>query len=143
MAIHRNINDNSTPACTWQLWNDVKAYLIHTARLVYDGSLIDPRGLFTRTIIVKDVSVHLLDIISDSQHLEVLTGYICNACIQTYTKEKICAKCGPELGDRAGSIVIIVRALYKLVTSVKRFRTMLIDFLRTLDFTTTRFDIDV
>ena len=43
----------------------------------------------------------------------------------------------------AGSIDIIVRALYGLTTSAERFRTMLADFLRTLEFTTSRFDRDI
>ena len=51
-----------------------------------------------------------------------------NIIIQTHTKKKFYTKCGLELGDRAGSIAIIIRALYGLTTSAERFRAMLADF---------------
>ena len=72
-----------------------------------------------------------------------MTGYKSNAFIQAHTKENIYTKCGPEFGDRAGSIATIIRALYGLTTSAERFRTMLADFLRTLEFTPSHFDRDV
>ena len=122
---------------------DVKADSTYKARLVCDGSRVDPKGLSTRATVVKGVSVRLLDLIADSQNLSVLTGDIGNAFIQAHTKEKIFTRCGSEFGSMEGSIAIIVRALYGLTTSAERFRTMLADFLRTLGFTPSRFDRDV
>ena len=114
---------------------DVKADSTYKARLVCDGSRVDPKGLSTRATVVKGVSVRLLDLIADSQNLSVLTRDIGNAFIQAHTKEKIFTRCGSEFGSMEGSIAIIVRALYGLTTSAERFRTMLADFLRTLGFT--------
>ena len=122
---------------------DVKPDLTYKSRLVCDGSRVDPRGLSTRSTIVKGVSVHLPEIIVDSHNLEVMTGDIGNDFIQAHTKDKIYIKCGPEFGDSARSIAIIVRALYGLTTSTEIFRTMLADFLRTLEFTPSRFDRDI
>ena len=74
---------------------DVKLDLTHKARLVCDGSRVDPRGLLTRATVVKGVSIRLLDIIIDSQNFEVMTRYIINAFIHVHTKEKIYTKYGP------------------------------------------------
>ena len=122
---------------------DVKADLTYKARLVCDGNRVDPKGLSTRTTVVKRVSVRLLDLIVDSQNLSVLTGDIGNAFIQAHAKEKIYTNCGKEFGDKEGSIAIIVRVLYGLTTSAECFRMMLADFLRTLGFIPSRFDRDV
>ena len=72
--------------------------------------------------------MRLLDIIADSPNLEVLTGDINNAFIQTHTKEKINTKCGPELFDKSRSFVITLRALYSLTSSAERFKTILAEF---------------
>jgi hypothetical protein len=129
--------------CRLHFVYEIKPDLRHKARLVCDGSRVDPRGLSTRATVVKSISVRLLDIIADSQNLEVVTGDIGNAFIQAHTNEKIYTRCSSEFGDRAGCIAIIVRALYGLTTSAERFRTLFADFIRSLGFTPTRFDRDV
>ena len=45
---------------------DIKDDLPYKARLVCDGSRVDPKGLSTRATVVKGVSVRLLDLIADS-----------------------------------------------------------------------------
>ena len=72
---------------------NVKLDLTHKARLFFDGSRVDPRGLSTRAIVVKGVYVRLLEIVSDSQKFKVVTGDISNVFIQTYTKGKIYTTC--------------------------------------------------
>ena len=56
----------------------VKSDLTYKARLVCDGSHVDPKGLSTRATVVKTISVRLLDIIADAWNNEVLTGDIAN-----------------------------------------------------------------
>ena len=129
--------------CRLQMIYDIKSDLTFKARLVCDGSQIDPKGLSTRATVVKTLSVRLLDLIADAQGLEVLCGDIGNAFIQADTKEKIYTRVGTEFGDRAGCIALIVRALYGLTTSAERFRTLFADFLRSLGFNPTRYDRDV
>ena len=90
----------------------VKPDLTHKAILTCGGSRIDSRGLSTRVIVVKGVSVRLLDLIADSQNLKFLRGDIGNVFIQTYIKEKLFTKFGPEFGDRAGATSITERAIY-------------------------------
>ena len=121
---------------------DVKSDLTTKARLVCDGSQVDPRGLSTRAAVVKGISVRLLDTIAGSQNTKVLTGNIGNAFIQAHTKEKIYTRCGPEFGNRQNSIAVIVRVLYGLTTSAERFRKMIAYFLRTLGFAPSRYDRD-
>ena len=93
----------------------------------------------TRATVVKGISVHLLDLIAESQGLEFLCGDIGNAFIQAFTKEKVFTWCGPEFGDRAQCIAIIIKVLYGLTTSAERFA----DFLRNLGFKPTPYDWDV
>ena len=129
--------------CRLHLVYDIKPDLTYKARLVCDGSQVDPRGLSTRATVVKSISVRLLDLIADANGLQVLCGDIGNAFIQAMTKEKIYTRAGPEFGNRAFSMAIITRALYGLTTSAERFRTLLADFLRSLGFSPSRYDRDV
>ena len=115
---------NYKPSCDYQYCHlhfvyDIKPDLTFKARLVCDGSRIDPKGLSTRATVVRGVSVRLLDVIANSQRLSVLCGDIGNAFIQAKTKEKIYTKCGKEFGERASCIAIIKRALYGLTTSAE------------------------
>ena len=121
----------------------VKVDLTYKARLVCDGSRVDPRGLDTRATVVKTLSVRLLDIIADAWNKRVLTGDIGNAFIQSDTKEKIFTKFGKEFGDLNGCMAVIVRALYGLTTSAERFRTKFADLLRGIGFKCSRYDRDV
>ena len=86
----------------------VKQDLTYKARLVCDGSRVDPRGLNTRATVVKTISVRLLDIIADAWNKEVLTGDIGNAFIQSDTNEKIYTCFGTEFGEYKKFDAIIV-----------------------------------
>ena len=121
----------------------VKPDLTYKARLVCDGSRLDPKGLDTRATVVKSISVRLLDIIADAWNKEVLTGDIGNAFIQSDTNEKIYTRFGDEFGELKGCLAIIVRALYGLTTSAERFRSKFADLLRTMGFKSSRYDRDL
>ena len=129
--------------CRLHLVYDIKNDLTYKARLVCNGSHVDPRGLSTRATVVKSISVRLLDLIADELGLQVLCGDIGNAFIQAMTKEKIYTRVGPEFGSSAFSMAISTRTLYGLTTSAERFRTLLADFLRSLGFSPSRYDRDV
>jgi len=105
--------------CRLHFVYEINADLCHKARLVCDGSRVDPRGLSTRATVVKGISVRLLDLIAEAQGLQVICGDIGNAFIQANTNENIFTRLGSEFGDRANSIAIIVRALYGLTTSAE------------------------
>ena len=114
--------------CRLQMIYDIKPDLTFKARLVCDGSQVDPRNLSTRAAVLKTVSVRLLYLIADEQGLEVLGGDIVNAFIQENNKEKIYTRVSTEFGNRAGCITLIIRAIYGLTTSTDRFRTFFADF---------------
>ena len=75
----------------------IKKDLRSKARLVYNGSQVDPRGLDTRATVVKRI-LSILNLIADAQGLEVILGDIGNTFIQAKTKEKIYTIVGAEFG---------------------------------------------
>ena len=77
----------------------VKPDLTYKARLVCDGSRVDPKGLDTCATVVKSISVRLIDLIADAWNKEVLTGDIGNAFIQSDTNEKIYTCFGSDFGE--------------------------------------------
>ena len=52
--------------CRLHLVYDINLDLNYKSRLACDGSKVDPRGLSTRATVVKEISVRLLDLITDS-----------------------------------------------------------------------------
>ena len=79
---------------------DIQPRLTNKACLVCYGSSIYPRGISIWAKIVKWFSVFLLDMIADSQILEILKYDVTNAFIQVYTKERIFTRYGPEFRYR-------------------------------------------
>ena len=58
--------------------------------------------------------------IAELNNLELYGTDIGNAYLESYTQEKVCFIAGPELGDREGHLMIIVKAQYGLRTSGAR-----------------------
>ena len=121
----------------------VKQDLRKKARLVVDGSRVDPGALNTRATVVRGISVRLLDVIAHHWGKSILAGDIGNAFVQSKTKERVFTKLGPEFGENAGKIALIVKALYGLTTSAANFRKAFADFLRSMGFEPIRYDRDV
>ena len=113
------------------------------ARLVAGGHLVDPKGISSRSTVVKGISVRLLDLIAHRDNLPILCGDIGNAFITADCLEKIYSRAGPEFEDREGAIMIFKKALYGLHSSSPAFRAHFADFLRSLGFFATRYDRDV
>jgi hypothetical protein len=113
------------------------------ARLVAGGHLVDPRGINSRSTVVKGISVRLLDLIAHRDKLTTLCGDIGNAFVTADCLEKVYSRAGPEFGDREDSVLILVKALYGLRSSSRAFRRHFADFLRSLGFRPTRYDRDV
>ena len=135
--------DDSYQECPLRMIFDVKQCGKYKARLVAGGHKVDAGSLSTRATVVKGVSVRLLDVIAHHHGLKTLCGDVGNAFINAYTKEKVWARAGPEFGSRAGSIVLIKKALYGLTTSAERWRACFADFIRKLGFVPSRYDRDV
>ncbi|CAJ1970456.1 unnamed protein product [Cylindrotheca closterium] len=80
-------------------------------RLVCGGHLVDPRGISTRSTVVKGVSVRLLDMIADHYGLTIVHGDVGNAFITAKCLEEIHSVAGPEFGEREGAVITINKAL--------------------------------
>ena len=113
------------------------------ARLVAGGHLVDPKGISSRSTVVKGISVRLLDLIAHRDNLPILCGDIGNAFITADCLEKIYSRAGPEFEDREGSIMVFKKALYGLRSSSRAFRGHFADFLRSMGFFACRYDRDV
>ena len=72
-----------------------------------------------------------------------MNGDVGNAFPNADTEEKIYTRAGIEFGERHGCVVEIVKALYGLSTSARRWQLMLGDFIRQMGFRPTRADPNV
>ncbi|CAJ1951562.1 unnamed protein product [Cylindrotheca closterium] len=116
----------------------------HKGRLVCNGHKIDPRGISTRSTVVKGISVRLLDVIAHRDNLKIIQGDVGNAFITADCLEKIHARAGREFGEaKEGCIVTLNKALYGLRTSSRAYRETFAKFLRNLGFVATCYDRDV
>mmetsp|Transcript_52228 Transcript_52228/g.78006 ORF Transcript_52228/g.78006 Transcript_52228/m.78006 type:complete len:1156 (-) Transcript_52228:781-4248(-) len=113
------------------------------ARLVAGGHTVDPRGVSSRSTVVKGISVRLLDLIAHRDKLITVCGDVGNAFITADCMEKVYSRAGPEFGELQDAIVLINKALYGLRSSSRAFRLKFAEFLRSLGFVPTRYDRDV
>ena len=72
-----------------------------------------------------------------------MCGDIGNAYLNAYTEERIWSKAGPEFGEKAGQIVLVVKALYGLKTSAAAWWQCFADKLRSMGFNSSRADSNV
>ena len=86
----------------------------HRARLVAGGHLVDPRGVNTRSTVVKGVSVRLLDLIAHRDKLKIVCGDVGNTFVTAPCLEKVYSRAGPEFGEQQDAVMILVKALYGL-----------------------------
>ena len=63
--------------------------------------------------------------------------------IHGYTKEKIYTVAGPEFGELQGQILICIKALYGLKTSMGRWHEALSKTLRLIGFCPSKADLDL
>ena len=91
------------------------------ARLVLGGHLIDALDQESYASTVQSLSIRLLLTIADKNGLEVMSGDVGNAFPNAYTKETIYTRAGVEFGERQGCVVKVVKALYGLSTSARRW----------------------
>ena len=77
---------------------NVKQDLQHKCRLVAGGHLINALDHDIYSTTVKSISVKLIQVIAHKAKLEILCGYIGNACVNAYTNENVYAIAGDEFG---------------------------------------------
>ena len=103
---------------------DVKVDLRRKARLVIEGRAVDSSGHKVYASTMNFVSARILLKINAASNLDVMTGDIGNAYLNTNTEENIYTRAGAEfevVGIMAeGGLLEVINALFGLPTSGKR-----------------------
>ena len=81
--------------------------------------------------------------IAELNGLETYSTDIGNAYLEAYTAEKVAIIGGPEFGEREGHTLLIVKALYGLRSSGKRWHEKFADTLRDLGFFPSKAEDDI
>ncbi|MGH7954585.1 MAG: reverse transcriptase domain-containing protein [Gloeomargaritales cyanobacterium] len=106
----------------------------YKARLVAGGHVTGPPKSDVYASVVKSENVRLLFLLAEIHHLDLLMGDVSNAYLNALTNEKVYAVAGPEFGEFAGRIVILLRSLYGLKTSGNEWHAHFADALRSIGF---------
>jgi hypothetical protein len=80
-------------------------------------------------MVVKGISIRLLDLIVHRDGLRTLCGDIGNAFIAAECLEKIYSITGLEFGEREDSVMVLAKAIYGSRSSSHAFRATFADFL--------------
>ncbi|KAI2504635.1 Reverse transcriptase (RNA-dependent DNA polymerase) [Fragilaria crotonensis] len=144
------LGDGTLPPPTYQ---EIRCHLVfdikmedfqRKARLVAGGHMTEsPPSYVTYASVVSRESVRIALTLAALNDLEVKTADIENAYLTAPVGEKIWCKLGPEFGQDAGKIAIIVRALYGLKSAGASFRNHLADCMRHLGWESCKADPDV
>jgi hypothetical protein len=93
---------------------------------------------------VKGISMKILPVIAHQQEQKQLCNNVTNASVQVHTNKDLFAVAGLKFGlEYLGQIVIIRKALDRLVPSSEKWHSYFADILRGLNFVPTRSDADV
>ena len=103
---------------------EVKLHLRRKARLIIGGHVVKSSGHEVYASTMQSVSARILMIIAAAEKLDVMTGDIGNAYLNTNTKEKIYSRAGAEFGVvgimAERNLLEVIEALYGLPTSGNR-----------------------
>lgn len=115
----------------------------HKARLVAGGHLTETPIDSVYSSVVSLRGIRMLAFIGELNDLEVWGTDIGNAYLESFTKEKVYIIAGPEFGEREGHTLIIVKALYGLISSSLRWSERLSDVLRDMGFFPSKAERDI
>ena len=115
----------------------------HKARPIADGHLTDAPVESVYSSVVSLQSLRLVVFIAELNELELWAADVGNAYLEAYTKEKVYIIAGKGFGKLEGHTLIIVKALYGLRSSGKRYAEKASEVLRAMGFTISRADPDV
>jgi Reverse transcriptase (RNA-dependent DNA polymerase) len=128
---------------TCHLVFDIKMDFTWKARFVARGHMTDAPSSITYASVVLRESVRIALLIAALNDLEVAGGDVQGAYLNAPCREKVYIVCGPEFGESAGRIAVIVKALYGLKSSGFAWRSHLAETLSSLGFTMCVADNDV
>ena len=122
---------------------DVKMNLTRKARFCAGGHTTEAPSSITYSSVVSRDSVRLGMLIASLNDLELFACDLENAYLNAPCKEKIWFEGGPECGEDAGAVCVLVRALYGLKSAGNSWRTALAQALDKCGFVPTPADPDV
>jgi Reverse transcriptase (RNA-dependent DNA polymerase) len=120
---------------TCHLVFDIKMDFTCKARFVAGGHMTDAPSSIPYASVVSHESVCIALLIAALNDLEVAGGDVQGAYLNAPCGEKVYIICGPEFGEFAGCIAVIIKALYGLKSSCFAWHSHLAETFSSLGFT--------
>jgi len=115
----------------------------HRARLCTGGHRIRDPEADCYSGVVELETVKILFVVAALKKFKVIAADVASAYVQSLTGELVYAIAGQEFGPWQGNILIIVKALYELKSSVAMWHHKFSDNLRDMGFRPCHADIDI
>ena len=122
---------------------DVKHDLRRKARYVAGGHVTNPPREEVYSGVVDHESVRIAMFLAAHNNLEIMATDVGNAYLHGVTREKVYIVAGPEFGEHEGKVLVIVKALYGLISSAARWHEALSSTLRDMKFVPSKADPDM
>ena len=122
---------------------DVKHDLRRKARFVAGGHVTNPPREEVYSGVVDHESVRIAMFLAAHNDLDILATDVGNAYLHGVTREKVYIIAGPEFGEHEGKVLVVVKALYGLVSSAARWHEALSSTLRDMGFVPSKADPDM
>jgi ribosomal protein L31E len=129
--------------CHWVFDIKLDGNFTRKARLVAGGHMTNEPSSVTYSSVVSRDSVRIALMLAALNDLDVYSMDVSNAYLYAPCREKIWIVAGIEFGSDAGSVMLIVRALYGLKTSGASWHSMLSQSLRDLGYKASEADRNV
>ena len=112
-------------------------------RLVAGGHMTETpvESVYSGVVTLK--GLRIVTFLAELNGLILWATDISCAYLESYTKEKIVFRAGPEFGEREGHLMRVVKALYGLKSSGARWHDRLADVFREMGFFPSRADEDI
>ena len=115
----------------------------HKSRFVGGGHRTETPVDSVYSGVVSLSGIRLIAFLAEHNGLNLWVTDVGNAYLESYTKEKVCFRARTEFGEKEGHLFKIVKALYGLKSSGKRWHDRLHDVLREMGWTPSKAEEDI